>query len=161
LLLINCYYVASYFYIRWSEAEKSLRQFRQRHAAQPGLATTTFQVSKGTASLLLEFDEIAYCYREGENNFLRTMAGEDFFIGQSLDEMQQLLPEKEFFRLNRQMLANRSTCKRYHLLTYGKLSAELLPPFKSDVVISQKRAAAFKDWLEPKSEQQYQLSQSG
>ena len=89
------------------------------------------------------------------------MAGEDFYIGQSLDEMQQLLPEKLFFRLNRQMLAHRDTCRAYHLLTYGKLGAELVPPFKSEVIVSQKRAAAFKDWMGPKNEPAYQLRQSG
>lgn len=70
-------------------------------------ARDTFHVSKGAANVLLGMDQIAYCYRKDESNFLRTVTGEDFYINLSLDEVQEQLPERNFFRINRQMIAHR------------------------------------------------------
>jgi hypothetical protein len=152
LLLINFYYVGYYFYGRWSQAEQVIGNLSKSSISENnGFAKDTFQVSKGSKNLLLPVDEIAYCYREGESNFLRSMTGEDFFISQSLDEVQQVLPENKFFRANRQLVVHRKACKGYDLLTYGKLKAKVYPEFPADIVISQKRAVAFKTWVETKS----------
>jgi hypothetical protein len=150
ILVINCYYVAYYFYGRWLQARDVINKISKNinmGSLTEAERSDTFQVSKGASNLLLRLEEIAYCYREGESNFLRTINGEDFFISQSLDEVQQQLPEQEFFRLNRQMIAQRHMLKGYQLLSYGKLKAELQPAYKEEVVISQKRALAFKNWI--------------
>jgi len=155
ILVINCYYVAYHFYSRWLQAREVIGTLGRHIGAGSGEAKSalmeTFQVSKGAKNVLLRLDEIAYCYRRGESNFLRTANGEDFFITQSLDEVQQQLPEQQFFRINRQMIVQRISCKGYDLLSYGKLKAELDPTFESEIVVSQKRALAFKNWLETKS----------
>ena len=96
---------------------------------------------------MLPIDEIAYFYRRNDTNFLRTTKGEDFFINESLDEVQQQLPERRFFRANRQLIVHRKALKGFDLLSYGKLEATLVPPIDEEVVISQKRAAAFKKWI--------------
>jgi hypothetical protein len=154
ILIINCYYVSYYFYSRWLQAREVISKISQ-NINKESLTDTkrggTFQVSKGASNLLLRLEEIAYCYREGESNFLWTINGEDFFISQSLDDVQQQFPEQQFFRLNRQMIAQRQMLKGYQLLSYGKLKAELQPAYKAEVVVSQKRALAFKNWLETNS----------
>jgi hypothetical protein len=152
LALINSYYFASYFYMRWSHAHKKVLYFHDRLNSDSIENTNgTFQVSKGAQNIILELDDIAYFFREGETNFIRTRNGEDYFISQSLDEVQQKLPQQKFFRVNRQLIAQRSSFKGYSLLSYGKLSADLLPPYKDEVVISQKRAVSFKNWLDAQS----------
>jgi len=151
ILLINGYYVAYYFFGRWQQAKTILETIGKSGIASNGTSINdTFQVSKGATNVLLHFDEIAYCYRKNDTNFLRTMQGEDFFIGQSLDEVQQQLPESKFFRINRQMIAHRQTCKSFDLLSYGKLKAAIYPPFSEEVIVSQKRALAFKNWVQDK-----------
>jgi uncharacterized membrane protein len=149
VLIINIYYVAWYFYSRWSQAEQLIGSLGiGLSKTAPNTQKETFQVSKGARNTVLATSEIAYCYREGESNFVRTMAGEDFFITQSLDEVQQQLPEQTFFRANRQLVLQRAACKGYELLSYGKLKAQVEPDCPAEVVISQKRALAFKRWLE-------------
>lgn len=151
LVLINFYYVSYYFYVRWLQAERIIKTLGKQLSNDIAASVReTFQVSKGAKSLLLPIEDIAYCYREGENNYLRTVNGEDFFIELALDEVQQKLPQQDFFRVNRQMIAQRRTLKGYELLSYGKLKADLWPPYKEEVVVSQKRAVAFKNWMEQK-----------
>jgi len=149
ILLINCYYVAYYFYSRWTQAEKLLGNLHNDSKGKESIkAKETFQVAKGASNVILPVGDIAYCYRDGESNFLRTMAGEDFFITQSLDEVQQQLPPERFFRANRQLILQRYACKGFELLSYGKLRAKLVPAFNNEAVISQKRALSFKKWIE-------------
>ncbi len=149
ILIINCYYVAYYFYGRWLQARSVIEKMSKAKHVLPDIGfNETFQVSKGATNVLLPMDEIAYCYRREETNFLRTIKGEDFFISQSLDEVQQQLPESKFFRINRQMIAHRQTCKSFDMLSYGKLKAALHPAFNEEIIISQKRALAFKNWIQ-------------
>ncbi|SDE87272.1 LytTr DNA-binding domain-containing protein [Mucilaginibacter pineti] len=148
ILIINCYYIAYYFYERWAQAKEVIDRMDKTTPITNDAVRETFQVSKGAANVLLGMDQIAYCYRKDESNFLRTVTGEDFFISLSLDEVQEQLPERKFFRINRQIIAHRQTCKGFDLLSYGKLKAELHPSFNSDVIISQKRALAFKKWID-------------
>ena len=152
ILVINLYYVAYYFYSRWKHAEQVIGTIGVELGTQnQNSEKETFQVSKGAKNLILPVDEIAYCYREEDTNFLRTVAGEDFYLDESLDVVQQQLPNAKFFRANRQLILHRKACKGFDLLTYGKLKARVKPELPSDVVISQKRAVAFKNWIEAKS----------
>jgi hypothetical protein len=149
IVLLNLYYIAYYLYGKWSQAEQIIGKLnRQSIEDKPVQVKDTFQVSKGAKNLMLTTDEIAYFFREAESNFLRTRSGEDFFITQSLDEVQQQLPEDIFFRANRQIILHRQACKGFDLLSYGKLAGRLNPPFNDEVVISQKRAQSFKKWIE-------------
>jgi DNA-binding LytR/AlgR family response regulator len=148
LLLINVYYIAYHFYLKWSHAEKTISMLALEYTDPVAAIKETFQVSKGAANILLAVDEIAYFFREGESNYLRTIHSEDYFINAPLDEVQQQLPEDKFFRANRQLIINRQACKAYDLLEYGKLNVTLHPALAVDVVVSQKRAKDFKRWLD-------------
>ena len=147
LLLINIYYVAFYFYQQWSHVEKTITALSilEHKAHRP---KDTFTVSKGAGNILLHIDDIGYCYRKQDTNYLRTVGGEEFFINLSLDEVQQQLPEEKFFRANRQLLIHRQSIKGYGLLSFGKLEAYLYQALDEEVIISQKRAKDFKKWLE-------------
>ena len=59
----------------------------------------------------------------------------------------KLLEETLFFRANRQFIIN---LKAFHYFTNeenGKLEVQLIPEHNDSVIISQKRAPVFKDWL--------------
>eukprot|EP01133_Synstelium_polycarpum_P017051 gene17051-20313_t len=148
LLLINLYYVAYYFYQQWTHAEKTISKLALLHNEPATSHKETFLVSKGSGNLLLPLDTIAYFYRNGDNNFVRTINAEDYFVNTSLDDIQQQLPEDRFFRANRQILTHRQAVKGYDLMEYGKLEAKLYPALSIDTVISQKRAKEFKQWVD-------------
>nr|WP_199078248.1 LytTR family DNA-binding domain-containing protein [Pedobacter sp. ASV19] len=150
LLLINLYYIAYYFYQQWTHAEKTISQLALLRHEPAASHKETFMVSKGSGNLLLPLDTIAYFYRNGDNNYVRTINAEDYFVNTSLDEIQQQLPEDRFFRANRQILTHRQAVKGYDLMEYGKLEAKFSPALSIDTVISQKRAKEFKQWVDSK-----------
>jgi DNA-binding LytR/AlgR family response regulator len=59
----------------------------------------------------------------------------------------RLLDESIFFRANRQFIINIKACHYFTNEENGKLALQLIPTHKEEVVISQKRASAFKEWL--------------
>ena len=144
IVLLNVYYLAFYFYRQWRLAES-----RQLETSKPFKESRkVFVVQKGVKNIPLPVEAISYFYHDGQYNFLRTKEREDFMISQPLDEVQQLLSEKWFFRVNRQMIVNFTACQHFEPLDYGKLELNVTPPTKEPIIISQKRAKSFKEWID-------------
>ncbi|RKR80711.1 LytTr DNA-binding domain-containing protein [Mucilaginibacter gracilis] len=143
IILLNVYYLAFYFYRQWQLAEskqisveKPLRKVRE-----------TFVVQKGAKNIPLPVETISYFYHDGQYNFLRTKEREDFMVNQPLDEVQKVLPDSLFFRVNRQMIVNFNACQHFEPIEFGKLELIVTPTTKEQIVISQKRAKQFKEWI--------------
>ncbi|WP_025144927.1 LytTR family transcriptional regulator DNA-binding domain-containing protein [Pedobacter jeongneungensis] len=148
LILINLYYVAYYFFEQLSHTRRILSDVLQNKAESGSDRKETFMVNKADANLIIHIDEIAYFFRDEDTNYLRTITGEDYFVNNSLDEVQQQLSTEKFFRANRQLILHRQSLKGFNLLEFGKLQADLTPALKGEAIISQKRARDFKVWLD-------------
>jgi len=152
LALINAYYLAYYFYLKWSIAEEIVAKAIVPEAASEFIEQETgeevFTVSRGSISIPIDASSIGYFFRDGEVNFLRTTEAEDIFTNQSLDEVETQLGERSFFRLNRQMISSFRSVKDYRAIAHGKLEITLDPPFSEPVIVSQKRAKSFKQWMD-------------
>lgn len=147
ILFLNLYYLAYYFYGRMRIAETMLPKSLIADSENLDGNSRTFLVTQGVKSLPIPLEKIAYFFREGDLNFLRTFDVEDFPISYSLDEVQQSIGEANFFRANRQMLVNRNACKHFEALPYNKLELFVEPGYKHSIVISQKRNKSFREWL--------------
>lgn len=147
IILLNFYYLAYYFYGRMQLAEKAVINTPIGIEEIGGETLKSFMVNQGVKSVPVLLTDIAYFYREGSYNFLRTCNGDDYTVSQSLDEVQALLPGSEFFRANRQMLVSRNACGHFEAKPYNKLELFVAPEYKLSVIISQKRSRSFRDWL--------------
>lgn len=146
LAIINIYYFGFYFYLRWRQAEQWTRRLHQEPPANANTSAEVFMVSRGSLSIPLPFDDIAYVFREAEVNFLMTFCGERFFTGRTLDDIAQEL-DMRFYRINRQMVVHRKAILHFKPAEFGKLYLELSPSFAEPVVVSQKRAKSFREWI--------------
>lgn len=144
IVLLNVYYLAFYFYRQWRLSES--RQLESTHVYKE--RRKIFVVQKGVKNIPIPVEAISYIYHDGEFNFLRTREREDFMISQPLDDLQKQLPESLFFRVNRQMIVNFNACQHFEPLDFGKLELNVSPPMKEPVIISQKRAKSFRDWID-------------
>jgi hypothetical protein len=148
LVLLNVYYLAFYFYKQWQLLESTLINPANGIKGEKQKGKEVFVVQKGAKNIPLPVDSISYFYHNGAFNFVRTFEKEDFIISQPLDEVQQQLSDKHFFRVNRQMIINFTACQHFEPLEHGKLELIVIPVPKEQVIISQKRAKAFKEWIE-------------
>jgi len=107
----------------------------------------TLVAVSGNKNIPIPVEEIAYFFKEGNYTTLKTFGSETYLLNHTLDELTNLLGKDLFFRANRQYIINIKSCRFFTNEENGKLSLELEPAVTDEVVISQKRATLFKEWL--------------
>ncbi|NCT69080.1 MAG: response regulator transcription factor [Rhodanobacteraceae bacterium] len=115
---------------------RSAQQYRAR-----------FLVQQGEHLQSIAVEDIAYFHKDLVVRLV-TRAGRRYTVSPSLDELEQALDPAQFFRVNRQVLARVQAIVRATRQFKGKLEVELDPALPEPVVVSQERAAAFRDWLD-------------
>lgn len=106
-----------------------------------------FLVNIGEKLLSIAVDDIAYFFRD-ELVMLVTKQDKKYAVNYSLDELEQIISPKLFFRINRQFLVNIQSVNVVHNYFGGKLKVEITPKYEGDVVISQEKASPFKNWMD-------------
>ena len=64
-----------------------------------------------------------------------------------LDELEQLINPKSFFRINRQFIISYNSITEMVSYSKSRVLIKLNPPSKLETIVSTERSAAFKSWL--------------
>ncbi len=131
--------------------EKPTTEIKEEEADFTGSSNTTkikiLVAVSGNKNIPIPVETIAYFYKDGNYTTLKTFQSETYLLNHSLDELMKLLEETIFFRANRQFIINLKACHYFTNEDNGKLEVHLIPEHNDSVIISQKRAPAFKEWL--------------
>lgn len=114
---------------------------------QPGSYKDRFLIKAGHRYRTIEASDITFFEADGKVVFLHCHDGQRFIINHSLDELEQLLPPRQFFRANRQYIIALKSVHTMHAGFNGKLNVLLDEKAKREVVVSRERAGALKEWL--------------
>jgi len=114
---------------------------------QASETTAIITVTKAGKNILLPQTEITHVVLEGSYTFIKTGKGESFVTTYTLDELTKMLDPDSFFRVNRQIIISRHACRAYENIENGKISIDLSVDVKAPVIVSQKRAKAFRNWI--------------
>ena len=106
-----------------------------------------FLVSKGDSLYPVSTNEIAYFTAEDKVVFLITIDGKRWIINNSLEELEEKLDPKVFFRVNRQHFVSIHSIRKVHHHFNYKLKLELQPEASEEVIVSKARVADFKSWM--------------
>jgi DNA-binding LytR/AlgR family response regulator len=152
--MMNCFYLAYYFYQRFRQAESALQTLQHQLVAPQAVVNTpaagntpVIIATKGSRQVPVPVEEIAYCFLQDDIYYLKTFDEQQLMSNETLDELANLLPASQFFRINRQTLANAKACASFRSIANGKLEVILQPSMPEAAIVSQKKAAAFKNWL--------------
>ena len=107
-----------------------------------------YLVKIGQQIRLIETEDIAYVYTEDKITFLVTRDGRRFPVDYSLEKMEELLPQRQYFRINRQYIIGIRAIEE--MLTYSKSRIKLIltpPAVDADIIVSTERSPHFKKWL--------------
>ena len=107
-----------------------------------------FLISKADSLIPVKVEDVAYIYTEDKAVMLMTNDNMRYFINYSLDELEELLDPKFFFRLNRQFIVQIDSILKISNYFNGKLKVELQPSISDEVVVSRAKAPVLKSWLE-------------
>lgn len=95
----------------------------------------------------LQRDRIAYCYTSNEKVTACGFDGETYPLDKTLEALQALLPERDFFRANRQFIVARRAVKEIAVWFGSRLTLHLTVDTPERIVISKARVPEFKAWL--------------
>lgn len=104
-------------------------------------------VVHGDKIIPVQIADIALCYIEFDNVFVKTHGGKEYLINKSLEEMEQLLGDG-FFRVNRQHILNRTAIAFANLGLSRKLVINLHVDHPIKISISKEKYPVFIQWLE-------------
>lgn len=104
---------------------------------------------KGTQHMhAVPVEDILFFYSANKIVWLMTKNGKKYATDFTLDQLEELVDPKDFFRLNRKYIVGFSSI--IQVLTYNnnRLKVQLLnDPGQEDIIISRGRVIAFKEWF--------------
>lgn len=95
----------------------------------------------------LQITDIAYFYSENKITFAVTKKGQEHIIDLSLNKLMEQLDPELFFRANRQVIISIDSIDHAEPYFNGKIAISVLPPYKSQITISEEKLSSFKLWL--------------
>ncbi|WP_326987462.1 LytR/AlgR family response regulator transcription factor [Chryseobacterium sp. MP_3.2] len=93
---------------------------------------------------VVQTDSVSCFYSENKIVYLQT-SERAFPTDFTLDELQEVLEDKIFFRVNRQFMINSNFINNIHTSPYYKVEMEFQP--SEEITVSRDRVKDFKDWL--------------
>ncbi|MEL6849445.1 MAG: LytTR family DNA-binding domain-containing protein, partial [Bacteroidota bacterium] len=99
-------------------------------------------------SLVIPVEDIALFQVAHETVYLHTFAGEKLPLFKRMEYIESVCDPVHFFRINRQMLVNRSAIQSFEPYFQRKIILQLSIPLEEGPIVSRLKVAAFKAWLE-------------
>lgn len=107
---------------------------------------TRFLVSYRDMLIPVMVHNIAYFFSEHKLVYLVTNQSERYAIDHTLEELEQELNPRDFFRATRQYIVSAGAIQKIHQVFNGKLKLDLFPPTE-EVVVSREKSNALRKWL--------------
>ncbi len=115
---------------------------------EPKQYQQSFLTQQREKSMVKKVNEIALFYVEFETVNLHTFSGEKFPLFKKLEYIESVCDPDQFFRINRQMLINRSAITGFEPFFNRKIVLQLKINLKDRAVVSRLKVTPFKTWLE-------------
>lgn len=113
-----------------------------------GIYKQRFLISKGDALIPIGTVDIAYIFTEDKAVLIKTHDGKNYFLNNSLDDIELQLDPSMFFRLNRQYITSLNAIEKISQYFNGKLKVNLKPIQEGEIIVSRAKTPVFKHWLE-------------
>ncbi len=108
---------------------------------------TTYLVHQRDELLPIKTSEIAFVFIEVGIVKIQTFDGNQYILDKKLEDVEQELDPKTFFRVNRQFVVNREAVKSVKFYFNGKLILNTNPSTEERIVVSRAKAGELKKWI--------------
>lgn len=107
-----------------------------------------FLIQKADAYYYVETSEVAFFYSEDKVVFLHTFSDKRYIVNYTLEQLEQMLDEKTFFRVSRNGIANINSIKKISKYFNSRLKLTFQPDCPHPVLISRVRVPDFLKWVD-------------
>lgn len=108
----------------------------------------SFLVFRNKKYLTVATENIAFFNIKHESSTITCFDGQEYCLSQSLDQIQNLLTDHQFYRLNRQYLINFNAVKEVEHYFARKLLVNLVVPAKDKLLVPKEKVSSFLHWLD-------------
>ncbi len=106
-----------------------------------------FMVKLGEHIKSITTDKVAFFYAEGRNVYLVTDENRKFIIDFKLEDLEEMLDPKVFFRANRSFVLNIDGITDVVVYSNSRLKVVPRLDFDKEIIVSREKVHAFKDWF--------------
>jgi len=106
-----------------------------------------FLVKTGAYMQLLPCADIAFFHSADGLTQAYTHVGKKHFVDHTLDELEDLINPRAFFRVSRSLVVALESIRKVHPHLNGRLKLDLQPEVPGEAFVSRERAPLFKTWL--------------
>ena len=148
--------------IKKDDLERAINKFRTLHF-KPGtpinieslLATINqkaaykerFVIKYGDHMKTIQTADIAYICSENRISFAVLKEGKRYALDFTMDQLEEMLDPKLFFRINRQFIIGFNSITEMLSYSKSRVLVKLNPPAKEETIVSTERSSSFKAWL--------------
>ncbi|MDW3651422.1 MAG: LytTR family transcriptional regulator DNA-binding domain-containing protein [Bacteroidia bacterium] len=143
---IQIFFTSLIFYLY----QQAYLKYREEKAKQEEVAEkswNSFRIKRGKKTYVIPVEEIAYFYRKDQFNYLCKKSGEAYMVDESLSAIEQKLDASSFFRINRQLLAHRTSISSFKVLPNRQTELAVEPEMDPLPLLNKNRSAQFKQWV--------------
>lgn len=108
----------------------------------------SFLVFKNNKYIIVPTENIAFFFVKHESPVIKSFDKQEYFLSHSLEQIQSLVSENQFFRLNRQYLVNFNAIKEVEHYFARKLLVNLVIPVSEKLIVSKEKVTGFLHWLD-------------
>jgi DNA-binding LytR/AlgR family response regulator len=114
---------------------------------QPKEYRKRFLVKHAQKLVSINCDEIAYFYSDGRLNFFKTTDNRKFVVDYTMDELEEMLDPKEYFRISRSFYVSVASIEKIEDYFGNRLILNLNPPVDKEALVSREKVTDFKKWM--------------
>ncbi|WP_367389446.1 LytTR family transcriptional regulator DNA-binding domain-containing protein [Lewinella sp. LCG006] len=106
-----------------------------------------FVVKLGTVILKIPIDEVAYFIIQEKITFLVTIEGKKYIYDFTLEQIMKKISPKEFFQLNRQVIARKNSIVKCKQTETRRLEITLTPNLPEPLFVAKTKSTKLLTWL--------------
>ncbi len=106
-----------------------------------------FLIKIGQNLTSVETQDIAYFFSEDGMSQCFTLQNRKHIVEHTLDELENNLNPKDFFRINRKIVLHIKAIQKISPHFNGRLKLELTPQYREEIFVARERVNDFKTWL--------------
>lgn len=114
---------------------------------QPREYRKRFLVKQGQKLVSIDTDQIAYFFSDGRMNFFKTFDNRMFVVDYTMEELEEMLPEEWYFRINRSFLVSVRSVDKIDEYFGNRLILVLKPTVEKQALVSREKVGEFKKWM--------------